>query len=80
MNGKTGTTNIAVFASGRGSNFRAVLGRIESGDLKNACVAAVVSNNSASGALELARSREIDAFHISSRTPVSYTHLTLPTN
>jgi len=68
MNGKTGTTNIAVFASGRGSNFRAVLGRIESGDLKNACVAAVVSNNSASGALELARSREIDAFHISSRT------------
>jgi phosphoribosylglycinamide formyltransferase-1 len=61
-------TRVAVFASGRGSNFSAILHRIESGDVKNAHIAAVISNNGSSGALELARKRGIPAFHVSSRT------------
>ncbi|CUU04342.1 phosphoribosylglycinamide formyltransferase-1 [Candidatus Thermokryptus mobilis] len=56
--------NIAVFASGRGSNLMAILKAIEEGRLK-ARVVVVISNNSSSGALEIARSKGIDALHIS---------------
>ena len=59
----------AVFASGRGSNLEAILGRIASGDLKNVSIEVVVSNNSRSGALELAGRYGIQAVHLS-----SYTH------
>ncbi len=60
--------NLAVFASGGGSNFQAILRRIRSGDLTNACVVLVVSNNSRCGALELARQNSIAAVHLSSQT------------
>ena len=58
--------NIAVFASGRGSNFQAILNAIQQGHLP-AKISAVISNNSASGALEIARACAIPAFHISQR-------------
>ncbi len=57
---------IAVFASGRGSNLNAILRKIESHDLRNAKIVLVVSNNSNSGALALARRHEIEAVHFSS--------------
>lgn len=69
LGGSGEAVRIAVLASGRGSNFRAVLEKIESGDLRNACIAAVISNNSRAGALSLAREKSIPAYHIS-----SYTH------
>ncbi len=58
--------NIAVFASGRGSNLMAILKAIEEGKLK-ARVVVVISNNSNAGALEIARLKGIDALHISRR-------------
>ncbi|MBI4428696.1 MAG: phosphoribosylglycinamide formyltransferase [Ignavibacteriales bacterium] len=56
--------NIAVFASGRGSNFQAILNAIDHGVLP-ARVTLVVSNKAEAGALEIARSRNIPAAHIS---------------
>ena len=58
--------NIAVFASGRGSNFQAILNAIQY-QLLPARICVVVSNNSTSGALEIARSNKIPALHLSSR-------------
>ena len=58
--------NIAVFASGRGSNFQAILTAINEGRLP-ARVTLLVSNNSNSGALELARSQKIPAIHLSQK-------------
>ncbi|MEX2117683.1 MAG: phosphoribosylglycinamide formyltransferase [Bacteroidota bacterium] len=58
--------NIAVFASGRGSNFHAILDAVREG-LLPARVCAVISNNSAAGALETARSHNIPAFHLSQK-------------
>jgi phosphoribosylglycinamide formyltransferase-1 len=59
---------IAAFASGHGSNLAAILARIDDGSLRGAEVCLVISNNSDSGALELARRRGIRALHLSSRT------------
>jgi phosphoribosylglycinamide formyltransferase-1 len=56
--------NIAVFASGRGSNLQALVRAIESGTLP-ARVSLVVSNSSSAGALEFARSRSIPALQVS---------------
>jgi phosphoribosylglycinamide formyltransferase-1 len=56
---------IAVFASGRGSNFEAILKAIGRGEIKGASIAVVISNNSGSGALEIARNHGIPALHIS---------------
>jgi phosphoribosylglycinamide formyltransferase-1 len=56
--------NIAVFASGRGSNFQAILDAIDSG-LLAARICLLISNNSKAGALEIARDRGIPAIHIS---------------
>ena len=56
--------NIAVFASGRGSNFQAILKAIDDGRLP-ARVTLLISNNSKAGALELARSQNIPAIHLS---------------
>lgn len=56
--------NIAVFASGRGSNFQAILHAIEHGMLP-ARVTLVVCNKAEAGALEIARSRNIPSVHIS---------------
>jgi phosphoribosylglycinamide formyltransferase-1 len=57
---------IAVFASGRGSNFDA-LQRMILQDHFPAQIAVVISNNSQSGVLELARSYNIPAVHLSQR-------------
>ncbi|MBI3005474.1 MAG: phosphoribosylglycinamide formyltransferase, partial [Ignavibacteriales bacterium] len=56
--------NIAVFASGRGSNFQAILHAIEHGMLP-ARVTLVVCNKAEAGVLEIARSRNIPSVHIS---------------
>jgi phosphoribosylglycinamide formyltransferase-1 len=56
---------IAVFASGRGSNFEAILKAIQEGRIKGAGIVCVVSNNSGAGALETARRNGIPALHIS---------------
>ena len=58
--------NIAVFASGHGSNFQAILKAIDSGSLP-ARVVLVISNNVEAGALQIARAREIRALHISQK-------------
>ncbi len=65
--------NIAVFASGRGSNFRAILTAIEEGQLP-AHITLLLSNNSSSGALELARSLNIPAVHLSLKQCSSEEH------
>ncbi|MFI5251861.1 MAG: phosphoribosylglycinamide formyltransferase [Bacteroidota bacterium] len=56
---------IAVFASGRGSNFVAILQAIERGEIPGAAIVIVISNNSSAGALQLARDHNIAAVHIS---------------
>lgn len=56
--------NIAVFASGRGSNAEAILHAIERGELP-ARVVLLVSNRSNASALELARAHNIPAVHLS---------------
>lgn len=58
--------NIAVFASGRGSNFEALHSAIVEEKFP-ARIVVVVSNNSQAGALSLARSFNIPAFHISQK-------------
>jgi phosphoribosylglycinamide formyltransferase 1 len=55
-----GTLRLAVFASGRGSNFSAILAAIDAGRL-DASVRALISNAADAGALETARSRGIRA-------------------
>ncbi|MBN2000862.1 phosphoribosylglycinamide formyltransferase [candidate division KSB1 bacterium] len=55
---------IAVFASGRGSNFEAILKNIKNGTV-NAKVVAVISNKSSAGVLETARKENIPSFHLS---------------
>jgi phosphoribosylglycinamide formyltransferase-1 len=57
--------NIAVFASGKGSNLRAILGAIEAGKIPAAHVVLVLSNNSDSGALMVARENSVAAVHLS---------------
>ena len=56
--------HLAVFASGRGSNLESIIKNIDNGRL-DAKVVIVISNNSKSGALELARDNDIAAHHIS---------------
>lgn len=56
---------IAVLGSGRGSNFAAILRALEEGVIPNARVCVVISNNSGAGILELARSHNLPAVHLS---------------
>lgn len=56
--------NIGVFASGRGSNFQAILNAIQQ-DLLPARVTLVVSNKGGAGALEIARTHSLPAVHLS---------------
>ena len=56
--------NIGVFASGRGSNFLAILNAIKQGIITNAKIVIVVSNKSDAGALEIARANNIPAVHL----------------
>lgn len=57
--------NIAVFASGKGSNFSAIIDAIEAGTIREAEIVLVVSNNSDAGALTIARNHGIPAMHLS---------------
>ncbi len=57
--------NIAVFGSGRGSNFQAILSAMKRGEIPGAHIGVVVSNNSSAGILDLARTNGIPALHIS---------------
>ncbi len=58
--------NIGVFASGRGSNFQAILNAIQRGELP-ARVMLLLSNRSDAGALAIARSNGIPAIHLSQK-------------
>ncbi|MBM4161340.1 MAG: phosphoribosylglycinamide formyltransferase [Ignavibacteria bacterium] len=58
--------NIGVFASGRGSNFQAILNAIHQGYLP-ARVTLLLSNKSDAGALEIARSNGIATAHLSQK-------------
>lgn len=55
---------IAVFASGRGSNFEALHSAIQEQHIP-ANIVVAISNNSQSGALQIARTKNIPALHIS---------------
>ena len=57
--------NIAVFASGRGSNLQAILDAIKEGKIRNTQIVVVISNNSEAGALSIARENNIPALHLS---------------
>ncbi len=59
--------NVAVFGSGRGSNFQAILAAQKGGRLEGVTISLVMSNNSTSGILDIARSNAIPAFHISQK-------------
>jgi phosphoribosylglycinamide formyltransferase-1 len=56
---------IAVFGSGRGSNFGAIIGAIGRGEITRAVVRLVLSNTSQAGILDLARRHSIPAVHLS---------------
>jgi phosphoribosylglycinamide formyltransferase-1 len=55
---------IAVFASGKGSNFEAVLNSIENSRIRNAEIVCVLSDNPNAGALEIAKNNNIPAIYI----------------
>jgi formyltetrahydrofolate-dependent phosphoribosylglycinamide formyltransferase len=59
--------NIAVFASGRGTNFEAILRAIETGKLRNVSIAAVISNNPDAPVLVVAREHNIPSYHLSQK-------------
>jgi formyltetrahydrofolate-dependent phosphoribosylglycinamide formyltransferase len=59
--------NIAVFGSGRGSNFQAVQDAMDAGRIPGARTALVLSNNSTAGILEIARAHAIPAVHLSQK-------------
>ncbi len=59
--------NVAVFGSGRGSNFQAILAAKKGGRLEGVSISLVMSNNSGSGILDIARANAIPAFHISQK-------------
>ena len=58
--------NIGVFASGRGSNFQAILSAIERGILP-ARVTVLLSNKSDAGAFEIAKAYSIPTIHLSQK-------------
>ena len=59
--------NIAVFGSGAGSNFRAILTAIQQGDIPDARISLVLSNNSGAGILGIARANTLPAIHLSQK-------------
>lgn len=58
---------LAVLGSGRGSNFQAILSAIQRGELTGVSIKLVISNNSAAGILEIARTQGLPALHISQK-------------
>ncbi len=57
---------LGILASGRGSNFEAILNRIKQGKL-DATIRVVISNKETAGALEIARQNSIPAIFISKK-------------
>jgi phosphoribosylglycinamide formyltransferase-1 len=57
--------SIAVFGSGRGSNFQAILTALHHNRIPGAGIRLVVSNNSTAGILDIARENSLPALHIS---------------
>ncbi len=55
--------NIAVFASGRGSNFKAIFSKIKSGEIE-ADIACLITNNTQAPALDFAKENKIDTYTI----------------
>ncbi len=55
---------IAVFASGKGSNFQAIHRAIKANEINNAEICCVISNNQNSGALQYAETHGITALHL----------------
>lgn len=55
--------NIAVFASGRGSNFEAIHSKIISGEI-NAKIGCLISNNASAGAIDFATLNNISTYSI----------------
>lgn len=71
----SGVIKLGCFASGRGSNFEALIRRAESGDL-SAEIRFLITNNSHAGAAAIAREHNIPVYHISGLThpdPEEYT-------
>jgi phosphoribosylglycinamide formyltransferase 1 len=60
--------NVAVFGSGRGSNLKAILTAMEAGKLPGVRIGIVISNNSSSGILDIARSHGIPTVQLSERS------------
>lgn len=58
--------NLCVLASGRGTNLKSIIKSYKSGKISSR-VALVISNNSQSGALEIARKNKIPAIHLSEK-------------
>ena len=61
---------IAVFASGRGSNFQAIFAQIKTGNI-DAKVVCLISNKPDAHALEYARNNHIPVFSIDVKSPAS---------
>jgi phosphoribosylglycinamide formyltransferase-1 len=59
--------NIAVFGSGRGSNFQSILAAIHGERIPGAKICLVISNNSQAGILDVARANSLPAVHVSRR-------------
>ena len=59
--------NVAVFGSGAGSNFHAILAAVQRGDIPGVRISLVVSNNSGAGILGIARAADIPAIHLSQK-------------
>ena len=57
---------IAVFASGRGSNFEAILNNIKKGEL-DASIVVFISNKKNAGAFDIARANNIPAYFVSTK-------------
>lgn len=59
--------NIAVFGSGKGSNFQAILKAVQCGSIPGVRIRLVVSNNSHAGILDTARTNSLPALHLSQK-------------
>jgi len=57
--------NIAVLASGNGSNFQAIVDSIKKGEIENGNIKVLISNNKKAFALERAKKEGIEAIYIS---------------
>jgi phosphoribosylglycinamide formyltransferase-1 len=59
--------NVAVFGSGRGSNFHAILDAIKGGRVPHTRIACVISNNPSAGILGVAQANSLPAYHLSQK-------------